>query len=398
MLDISGVAHLFEGEAALIEDCRARLAAQGVTVLIGVAGNPRAASALARFSYVKTAPEPIGDKAFASFFMTSRSPPLASTRRRLRTWRGWLEAHRRHCAPAARADHGAVRRCSDGAARRAQRPRALVDRAALPAPNFCAERRFASPIQTIEAIEVRCASLPTILSSCWSGRPKARGGSNSASIGSMARASYLFGAFGRSMKRAPSCGSSPSGSRARTKRDRRRLWRRFMRLACLVAEPLAPSEAELERAHEAGRALVLAELLDRLSARLGARAVTRRELVDAHLPEQAEAARRRCLGRRVGLREERSAAPPPSLWGRTEEGCTLSHARSQRWRIDNLLRRATPHPCRPHRWGEGANVIDYTEGLRLGQGRLRREEPAARAASAPRGRYVSLLVLSQSRP
>ena len=32
MLDISGVAHLFEGEAALIEDCRARLAAQGITV------------------------------------------------------------------------------------------------------------------------------------------------------------------------------------------------------------------------------------------------------------------------------------------------------------------------------------------------------------------------------
>src|SRR6202044_149692 len=31
MLDISGVAHLFEGEAALIEDCRARLSAQGIT-------------------------------------------------------------------------------------------------------------------------------------------------------------------------------------------------------------------------------------------------------------------------------------------------------------------------------------------------------------------------------
>ena len=29
MLDISGISHLFEGEAALVEDCRARLAAQG---------------------------------------------------------------------------------------------------------------------------------------------------------------------------------------------------------------------------------------------------------------------------------------------------------------------------------------------------------------------------------
>ena len=59
MLDISGIAHLFEGEAALIEDCRARLSAQGITVAIGAASNPRAAWALARFSRVKTAPEPI---------------------------------------------------------------------------------------------------------------------------------------------------------------------------------------------------------------------------------------------------------------------------------------------------------------------------------------------------
>ena len=70
----------------------------------------------------------------------------------------------------------------------------------------------------------------------------------------------------------------------------------LMRIACLAAEPLAPSEAELERAHEAERAHALAELLDRLTARLGARAVTRRELVEAHLPEQAEAAAPATLG------------------------------------------------------------------------------------------------------
>jgi protein ImuB len=70
----------------------------------------------------------------------------------------------------------------------------------------------------------------------------------------------------------------------------------LMRLACLAAEPLAPSQAELERAHEAERAHALAGLLDRLSARLGARAVTRRELIDAHLPEQAEAAAPATLG------------------------------------------------------------------------------------------------------
>src|SRR5579864_6705262 len=57
MLDISGVAHLFEGEAALVEDCLKRLFAQGIAAVAGVAGNPRAAWALARFSSQKIAPE-----------------------------------------------------------------------------------------------------------------------------------------------------------------------------------------------------------------------------------------------------------------------------------------------------------------------------------------------------
>jgi protein ImuB len=69
-----------------------------------------------------------------------------------------------------------------------------------------------------------------------------------------------------------------------------------MRLSCRAAEPLAPSQVELDRAHEAERARALADLIDRLSARLGARAVTRRTLVEAHLPEQAEAAAPAALG------------------------------------------------------------------------------------------------------
>ncbi len=68
MLDISGVAHLFGGEQALMDSCVSRLAALGITVAAGVAGNPRAAWALARFSAQKTAPEPLSDKAFAKLF------------------------------------------------------------------------------------------------------------------------------------------------------------------------------------------------------------------------------------------------------------------------------------------------------------------------------------------
>ena len=89
MLDISGVAHLFEGEAALIEDCRARLSAQGITVAIGAAGNPRAAWALARFSRVKNrarALERQGVRQALSRSAARGARPRRENRRA--TWRG----------------------------------------------------------------------------------------------------------------------------------------------------------------------------------------------------------------------------------------------------------------------------------------------------------------------
>ena len=50
-LDITGVAHLFGGEAALAEDVRQRCAALGLTTRVAVAATPGAAWALARFSF-----------------------------------------------------------------------------------------------------------------------------------------------------------------------------------------------------------------------------------------------------------------------------------------------------------------------------------------------------------
>ena len=47
----------------------------------------------------------------------------------------------------------------------------------------------------------------------------------------------------------------------------------LVRLSCLVAEPLASSQKELEQAHEGERERNLADLLDRLSARLGPRCI-----------------------------------------------------------------------------------------------------------------------------
>ena len=318
MLDISGISHLFEGEAALIEDCRARLSAQGITVFIGAAGNPRAASALARFSRVKTAPEPMSDKVFAKLFYDL---PLAA-----------LGLDEKIIADMARAG---LRRIGDIALR----PRApitarfgFVPMARLDAlkglerssiaprfrpPDFCAERRFVSPIQTIEAIEVQLRKLADDLVVLLERQAK---GARRIELslyrvdGAMRR--IRIGAS-RPLNEARAIVRLITGRLASPDEDEidAGYGVDLMRLACLKAEPLAPSEAELERAHEAERARSLAELLDRLSARLGARAVTRRELIDAHLPEQAEARRRRLGMMRLGLREERLGAHPPPFVG-----------------------------------------------------------------------------------
>ena len=317
MLDISGVAHLFEGEAALIEDCRARLSGQGITVAIGAASNPRAASALARFSRVKAAPEPLNDKAFAKLF---HDLPLAA-----------LGLDEKTVADMARAG---LRRIGDIALR----PRAPItarfgfapiaqldalkglERSSIAPrfrpPDFCAERQFASPIQTIEAIEAQLRKLADDLVVLLERQAK----------GARRIELSLYRVDG-AVRRIRVGASRPlNEARAIVRLIAERLASPdedaidagygvdLMRLACLAAEPLAPSEAELERAHEAERALVLAELLDRLSARLGARAVTRRELIDAHLPEQAEAAAPATLGqaRMRGEGPETVAAGAPT--------------------------------------------------------------------------------------
>ncbi len=299
MLDISGVAHLFQGEAALIEDCRARLSGQGITVLIGAASNPRAAWALARFSRLRTAPEALSDKDFVKLF---HDLPLAA-----------LGLDEKTVVDMARAG---LRRIGDIALR----PRAPVtarfgvlpiarldafkglERSSIAPrfrpPDFCAERQFASPIQTVEAIEVQLRKLADDLVVLLERQAK----------GARRIELSLYRVDG-AVRRIRIGASRPlNEARAIVRLIAERLASPnedaidagygvdLMRLACLTAEPLAPSEAELERAHEAERALVLAELLDRLSARLGTRAVTRRELIDAHLPEQAEASAPATLG------------------------------------------------------------------------------------------------------
>jgi protein ImuB len=293
MLDISGVAHLFGGEKGLVEDALARLDAQGITVLAGVADNPRAAWALARFSAQKIAPEDLSEKAFAKLF---HDLPLAA-----------LGLDPKTVADMARAG---LRRIGDVAfrprapitARFGTLPVARLDELKglqrvsiaprFPPPDFSAERRFASPIQTVEAIELSLRKLADDLVVLLERQAK----------GARRIELSLYRVDGAVRRIAVGASRPMNEARALVRLFAEKLASPeedaidagfgvdLMRLACLTAEPLAPSQSQIERAHEAERARALADLIDRLSARLGARAVTRRGLVEAHLPELAEAA------------------------------------------------------------------------------------------------------------
>src|SRR5271157_1641148 len=321
MLDISGVAHLFEGEAALVEEGLKRLAAFGISAAAGVAGNPRAAWALARFSAQTIAPETLSDKAFAKLF---HDLPLAA-----------LGLDEKTVADMARAG---LRRIGDIAlrprapitARFGATPMARLDelkglqRASIaprfPPPDFCAERRFASPVQTVEAIEATLRKLADDLVVLLERQAK-----------EARRIELSLYRVDGDVRRIRVGASRPlNEARALLRLFAERLASPdeeaidagfgvdLMRLSCLVAEPLAPSQVQFERAHEAERARALADLIDRLSARLGPRAVTRRELVEAHLPDEAEADKPATLGdaRMGGIHcEERSDEAKPGAPG-----------------------------------------------------------------------------------
>jgi protein ImuB len=275
----------------------------------------------------------------------------------------------------------------------------------FPPPDFCAERQFASPIQTIEAIEAQLRKLADDLVVLLERQAK----------GARRIELALYRVDG-AVRRIHIGASRPlNEARAIVRLIAERLASPdedaidagfgvdLMRLACLKAEPLAPSEAELERAHEAERAHALAELLDRLSARLGARAVTRRELIEAHLPEQAEAAMPATLGsfalEFTRRSSHRVSSPQSPSNGRASFGRPMvgedqgGEARRPAQQagggaFDHLSGPRDPPPDRAFartpvsrrampaltREGECANAVDFTEMRQaLGQARTRGE-------------------------
>ena len=290
MLDVSGVAHLFGGEAGLVEEIRARFARQKFSLSQGLADTPAAAWALARYGLERLAPAGVEGKAFAKLFYDL---PLAALRLEAQVVadlsRAGLKrigdvAFRPRAPIAARFGAEVIQRFDalEGKERGAISPR-------FPAPDFVAERRFISPLQRVEGVAATLAKLADDLVQLLERQAK----------GARRLELSLFRVDGE-MRRITVGASRPvNDARAIARLFAERLAGSdedeidagfgidLIRLSCLLSEPLTPSQSDFERAHDAKRARALAELIDNLSARLGQSRVTRQRLVDAHVPEQA---------------------------------------------------------------------------------------------------------------
>jgi protein ImuB len=300
-LDISGCAHLFApraaangnpgkteaGEKALLADCLARLARQGVEAYGAIASTKGAAWALAHHGGGGWVPpggeaETLADLPVAALRIDAEREALLD---RLGLKRiGQLFGKPR--APlAARFGSGLIRRLDQalGAEDEVLSPR-------RPAPRLSVERRFAEPVSDEDSLLATLGSLARTLEPALE-----RHG-----IGARSLEAAFFRVDG-AVSRAAVGTASPIraaddvsllfAERLSTLRSDWDAGFGFdvVRLAVLEAEPLQPLQVDL--AGDAAGGADLNRLVDRLGARLGPGRITRLLPVDTHVPERAALAR-----------------------------------------------------------------------------------------------------------
>ena len=295
LLDIGGAAHLFGGEAGVMQAAERGLLAHGFEARAAVAATPEAAWALARFGERRIAP-PRNDKAFEKLFGPL---PMAALRLDPEVVRALAQAGLRHIgdllwrprAPlAARFGETLFARLDAvmGLARSPISPR-------FDPPSFVAEQRFASPIVLRDDVERTILALSGHLCGLLERQNK----------GARRIEARLFRVDGV-VKRIVVGTSRPLTKAA----DIARLFREriegvgedgldtgygfdLVRLGVHEAETTAIRQDDLVAAtapEHARREEDLADLVDRLGARLGVRRVTRLMEQDTHIPEFAVSA------------------------------------------------------------------------------------------------------------
>ncbi|MBV1706562.1 MAG: DNA polymerase Y family protein [Hyphomicrobiales bacterium] len=299
-LDVTGVAHLFGGEAALAADVVARLARQGIGARVGIGPNPAVAWALARFARQPILPPAIEmtrlPGMFADFPVAALniSDDLAADLARAGLRRIGDLSLRPRAPLTARFGADLLDRLDHlfGQARSPISPR-------FAAPDFSVERRFADGLTREDALLTHVGALARELCALM-----IRHGQGARSL-----TLTLFRVDGavRLLEVAASQAMSAPGPMLRLVREKLARLNEggfetgygfdVLRLEATQTAPQKPDQGAL--AGDAGRhgAMIAAPspaeppsvsaVIDRLSARLGAMRVTRLHLQDSHQPERA---------------------------------------------------------------------------------------------------------------
>ena len=285
MLDMTGCAHLFGGEDAMVADLLARLAAQGFAARAAIAGSPGAASAAARFSRrtvvsPEETPAMLAPLPLAALRLDAETVS-ALDRVGLKRIGQILEAP----APAARRP---LRQHASPPARPGARPRGGGDRPAPPgrrrsSPSAASPSRSPAGGHRRDHRLARREHLPRASRRA----AKGRGPTSSPCSGSTARSAASR--------------SAPAGRCARPKLVLDLFREKFaglaeeidagfgfdmVRLSVPVSAPAEPAQVDL--AGDAMGEADLGQLIDRIGARLGAERVSRIAHGDSHVPERAE--------------------------------------------------------------------------------------------------------------
>ena len=239
------------------------------------------------FRRKQSRPKSLSEQAFANSSTTCRSPPSASTQK---TVADMAQAGLRRIGDVALRPRAPITArfgaAADRAARCTQGAHARFDRAALSSALFL--RRAALRLARSDGRGDRGVLAQARRRSRRAARAASEGGARGSSFrstGSTAPCAGIAVGASRPLNEARAISRLFAEKLAEPDEDAIDAGFGFdlLRLACLAAEPLAPAQSEIERAHEADAPRALADLIDRLSARLGVRAVTRRDLVEAHL-------------------------------------------------------------------------------------------------------------------
>jgi protein ImuB len=288
MLDVTGAVHLFGGEEKLLADIETRLHAQGFAARAALAGTPEAAWALARYGEHRLLPEGLDEKRLTRAL---GSLPLAALRLDADLIAGLNRAGLRRLSDIIMRPRAPI--AARFGAHVFERLDALLGRAKsaisphFEAPPYLAERRFAEGIIAPADIEATLLSLAHDLCAMLM-----RHGEGARHI----EASFfrVDGAVKHLDVRTSRALRDPIAI-ARLFRERIEALGEegleadygfdVLRLAALAVEDKAADQTSLDDTLNAESDL--ADLIDRLGARLGLRRVTRLALRDRHDPDFA---------------------------------------------------------------------------------------------------------------